>query len=219
MNAPAPSSPLAAERERVVAQLCAHFAHDHLDEHTLEERLDSAHRAGSTAELKRLTADLPVLPGTGPAELLVPRVDPSQVRPWQPVLAVMGGTEMAGSWTPARKVLVVGIMGCAELDFRNARFGSPVVEVTALALMGCVEILVPPNLRVETNGLGLMGGFGWSGRPRPEGDADAPLIRVNGVGVMGAVEISVRRAGESVREARRREKLERRERQRLGGGR
>src|SRR5436190_22561840 len=50
---------LADERERVVQQLSDHFANDRLSLEELETRIELAYKASSTADLQRLTADLP----------------------------------------------------------------------------------------------------------------------------------------------------------------
>ena len=75
-----------------------------------------------------------------PAELV-------KERQW--IVAVWSGPKRAGPWTPARRTVVTAVQGGAELDFREARLGPGVTEVTALAFMGGVDIIVPPGLQVE----------------------------------------------------------------------
>ena len=122
---------------------------------------------------------------------------------------------------PARRITAIGIMGGAELDFREAVFQPGVTEVHAFAFWGGVEILVPPHVRLESTGIGIMGGFDSGSEAGDEaaeaGDPLAPVLRITGVALMGGVEISVRYPGESGREARKRVREERRQR-RLGRG-
>lgn len=131
-------------------------------------------------------------------------VDPAAEAPdHRAVLALMGGAERAGDWTPPRRITALAVMGSVRLDFREATFGSEVVQVTALATMGGVEVIVPPGLRVEVGGLAILGGFERMTvglEPRPE----APLLRVGGLALMGGVEVKVRLPGETEREAKRR---------------
>jgi hypothetical protein len=84
--------------------------------------------------------------------------------------------------------------------------------------MGGVEIIVPPGIQVETNGVGLMGGFASGGDVAETARPDAPVLRIGGLALMGGVEIHVRRVGEGASDARRRRRLERREARRLGRG-
>jgi hypothetical protein len=132
----------------------------------------------------------------------------------------MGGSARRGRWVAARQITALGIMGGAELDFREAILQPGVTEVHAFAFWGGVEILIPPHVRLESSGIGIMGGFdsgeGATGTA-DDGDPLAPVLRVTGVALMGGVEISVRHPGESGREARKRVREERRQR-RLGDG-
>jgi hypothetical protein len=131
----------------------------------------------------------------------------------------MGGATRRGRWTPARKITAVAMMGGVELDFREAVFGPGVTEVQAFAFWGGIEVIAPPDVRVECSGVGIMGGFDHR-QEIAEAPADgAPVLRITGVAMMGGVDVKVRYPGESGRDARRRLKEERRERRRLGPGR
>lgn len=210
--------PVALEkaRERTVRELSEHFALDHLDERQLESRLDRAYAAASLQELGEVVADLPELrSGTSPEARTAPA---EQVKERQVVVAIMGGAARKGSWVPPRQLNVLALMGGADLDFREARFGSGVVEVNVLALMGGVEITVPPGVRVEVNGVAIMGGFEQRASAAAPPDPAAPLIRIGGFAMMGGVEVRTRLPGESRKEAHRRERLERREMRRLRRG-
>lgn len=202
-----PPSP--RERERTVEVLCTHFARDHLSLQELERRLDEAYAVSSRRELTALTSDLPPLRPAGQAEEAVERALEVTVNPGLPirsretVMAVMGGVERTGRWTPARRLTAVAVMGGVELDFREAEFGTDVLEVTALAVMGGVEITVPPGVRLEVGGVAILGGFERMSVGL-EPDPDAPLVRVGGLALMGGVEVKVRLPGETEKEARRR---------------
>ena len=199
-------------------RLSAHFAADHLEVAELERRLDLVYAASSRAELAELVADLPALSVDEEVEVTPSaRIEPSRaVQRTQTMVAVMGGAERKGQWTPPRHMNVVAVMGGGGLDFREAIFGEPVSEVTVVVFMGGVEIIVPPGVRVESNGFALMGGFEQVAQEAV--GPEAPLIKVNGFACMGAVEIKVRMPGETAREARKRIKEEK-SRRRLRRGR
>lgn len=210
--------PVALERarERVIETLCEHYAHDSLDDRQLEDRLDRAHAAASLQELDALVADLPALgAGASPAAQVAPV---EEVRDHQTVVAIMGAAARKGSWVPPRQLNVVAVMGGAELDFREARFGPGIVEVNVFALMGGVEITVPPGVRVEVEGVAIMGAFDDTGTASAAAAPRAPVIRVGGFALMSGVEIRTRLPGESKRDARRRMRLERKETRRLQRG-
>ena len=85
------------------------------------------------------------------------------------------------------------------------------------ACCGGIEVIVPPDLRVECSGSGILGAFDWEAVIPPD-DPEGPLLRVSGLAVMGGITVSVRRPGESAGDARRRRKLERKAQQRLARG-
>jgi hypothetical protein len=221
MSQPTPVPvPLEQTREHVIQQLCEHFAYDNLTAEGLEERLDRAHQATSLTDLRALVADLPVVhadavPG---ARSFVGPATGAHVSERQIIIGIMGGAEKKGVWTPAKQIYVVAMMGGAELDFREARFGPGVTEVIVFAIMGGAEIIVPPGVHVDLNGLALMGGFGQTGSAPLPTDPNAPVLRIGGFCLMGGVEVSIRYPGERPRDAKEREKLERRDHRRLSGG-
>jgi hypothetical protein len=157
-----------------------------------------------------------------PPRTLAARVDQSAARPRgrEVIAGVMGGAARRGRWLSARRISALGIMGGVELDFREAVLQPGVTEVHAFAFWGGVEILVPPHVRLECSGIGIMGGFDGGthvGSGAGDlGDPLTPVIRVTGVAVMGGVEVVVRYPGESGRDARRRLREER-ARRKLGG--
>ena len=73
---------------------------------------------------------------------------------------------------------------------------APVTDIYVFALMGGVEIIVPPNVRLESDGFAIMGGFEDQLKDPASGDPNVPLIRVHGVAIMGGVEARVADSGE-----------------------
>jgi hypothetical protein len=206
---------LRQRRETAIARLCDHFAQDHIEADELERLIDQAHQATTPAELDSLLAGLPAL--TAPeARLPAALVDRSGAQEHQAIVAIMGGAERRGAWVPARNIYVTAVMGGAVLDFRNAQLDPGVTDIYVVALMGGVEIIVPPSVTVESNGIGIMGGFGHGSYARLPVDPTAPVLRINGVAIMGGVEIRERPHRERLRGDR--DELSREERHRLEAG-
>lgn len=204
-------------REQVVEDLMEHFANDVMDLTEFERRLDVANSSNSLGELNALLSDLPtsgalvrsskLTPARGGSVVVVPSED---VRDHSLMIAVCGGTSRKGRWVPARKNTAIGIMGGVELDFRDAMLGPGVTEVYVFACMGGVEIIVPPEMAVEVDGMAIMGAFENESDTVLNRSPDQPLLRVKGVVVLGGAEIAVRLPGESARDAKKRKRLERR---------
>ncbi|MCY3700673.1 MAG: DUF1707 domain-containing protein [Gemmatimonadetes bacterium] len=212
------------ERQATVDRLCAHFARDAMNTTELERRLDIAYAARTRAELVALERDLPALRSeTRPA---VPEPSPAASVPVDParpvqehdlIVSIWGATERKGSWVPPRQLTAVTVMGGTDLDFRQAAFATETVSVRLLALMGGVDIVVPPGVRVEWGGIALMGGVSMP-EPGTPPAPDAPVIRLSGLVCMGGVDVVERHPGESARDARKRIRKDRKARRRLASG-
>jgi hypothetical protein len=202
-------------REAAIARISDAFARDLVEMDEFERRLTLAHRAESVADLDKLVHDLePAKEAAAPSTALAPAHGASleRVRDRQKLIAIFGGVQRSGTWTPARHIRVVTVMGGAQLDFREAAFPAGVTELSVFSLMGGAQIIVPPNLAVEMEGTAIMGGFDHADRAPPHLDPDRPLLRVRGFAMMGGVQIETRLPGESEREAHRRRRSERRAR-------
>ena len=78
-------------------------------------------------------------------------------------------------------------MGGVDLDLTKARLAEREVTITAVAIMGGIDIVVPDDMTVIVNGIGFMGAFEDTARSRavPGG----PVVRINGLAFMGGVEV------------------------------
>jgi hypothetical protein len=214
-------------RQETIDALCEHFANDNLDVQEFERRIDVAHRAQNLDELRDLLTDLPSSsvpakrsPAPAPARPAEPLPTPSHhARDSEIVVGIFGGGTRKGRWVPARRTFGAAICGGVELDFREAMLPIGVTEITVFSLWGGVDIIVPPGLQVESRGIGILGGFDHVTDSPVAPDPDSPVLRINGLAVMGGVGIAVRYPGETSGDARRRRRMERRQqRRRLKGG-
>jgi hypothetical protein len=217
-TAPAPRDNLVAvrdRREQVIAILTDQFGKDVLDVDELDRRLDLVHRARSLAELDDVVADLEAPATPAPTTAMVPRpvqeVAPHGWPDRKRYVAIFSGVERKGRWTVPQKLNVVALMGGAELDFREADFAPGVTELRVTAIMGGVDIIVPPWLAVECDAWAIMGAFEECDRGHGQPDPGRALLRITGLAVMGGVDIQTRLPGESWRQARKRVKKERKE--------
>jgi len=223
---PDPHVPVAVNREKehAIARLRAHYVRDDIDVEEYERLIDVAWAADSRADLERIFSRLPALPEADRP----PVPDAGDETRHAPALAgrgeqkgtgfqiaLLGGSDRSGSWVPPRKLHTLALMGGAGLDFREAHFGPGVTEVNVLAVMGGVDIIVPPGVTVETSGFGIMGGFDGHSQTVATDDPAAPVLRIRGLAVMGGIDVKMMLPGETPRDARRRVKEERR-RRRLG---
>lgn len=204
------------QRSRTIEVLTEAFADDLIDVDAFEHRVDLAHRAESIEELASLRKDLAPEPAEEPATALVACSDDEAqaLLAAQPrnrwLVAILGGHERKGAWRVPAKLKVITLLGGAELDFREAILAPGVTTVRILALLGGIEIIVPPTLAVECDGIGILGGFESMERAPRVPDPKQPLLRLQGAAILGGIEISTRLPGESARQARKRRSREKR---------
>ncbi|MEZ4265528.1 MAG: DUF1707 domain-containing protein [Myxococcota bacterium] len=181
---PTPAAgPLEPEREGTLSRLHGALERDEITLAQFDERVELAMTASNRAELAVLTRDLTV---PGRKSLPVPAATSRAS-----IFAFLGGADRRGAWSVPGQLRVAAAMGGVELDFRRAELTAAVTEIRCFALMGGIDILVPPDLRVECHGTGIMGGFSSTGNPGA--GVDGPTLRVTGVALMGGVTVRVRR--------------------------
>jgi hypothetical protein len=101
---------------------------------------------------------------------------------------VMSGGPFRSAATGLRSGEVLAFMGGAELDLRRAT----IVDGATLrlrAVMGGIDVIVPPGWRVEAAVSAFMGGV--DNRTDPDAHADAPLLLVEAFAVMGGIAVHV----------------------------
>jgi hypothetical protein len=171
------------DREHAVATLRDGAAEGRLTFDELAQRVELAYRATSAGELEQLVADLPATaPSTAPAAV--------KERRWN--VAIMGGATRRGRWRPAPHSVAIAIMGGVDLDLRQATIEGDELVITAVALMGGIDILVPDGVEVDLGGFALMGGndhVPGSGPVRP----GTPVVRVRAFALMGGIDVRVKR--------------------------
>lgn len=181
-----------ADRERVARVLHDAMAEGRLSVHELDERLKRTYEAVTFGELEPITKDLPVtgqstMPApTGSAELASRTGATFGVTK---SFAFMSGFRRLGNWIVPARHSAYAVMGGGEIDLRQARFSERTTTIRAYAVMGGIEIVVPEDITVRIQGVGIMGGF--DGTPH-EGPPDAPVVHVKGFAFWGGVEVKRR---------------------------
>jgi hypothetical protein len=185
-----------ADRDRVADQLREALAEGRLSPEEHAERLDAVYQAKTYAELAPIVHDLPATGGVRMPEPSVSAVPPGgpEVRDDLPppqagtpnIVAVFSGAERYGRWLVEPHTNVVAVFGGVELDLRQAVLSRPEVTINVVAIMGGVNIIVPPGVRVTNSIAGVLGG---SSVPPDDGDPAAPVLRLTGFALFGGVNV------------------------------
>jgi hypothetical protein len=178
-----------ADRDRAASVINNALAEGRLtaDEHS--DRLDAIYAAKTHGELVPVLDDLPSA-GTAPAPF--PTSPGPQVVPagrGSRIVAIFGGATRKGVWHPEPNMQILTVFGGAELDFREAVLPGNEVTVHATTVLGGLEIVVPPEMRVIDNGVAILGGREVAGDSPESAAPGAPVLRIEGTCVLGGVEV------------------------------
>jgi hypothetical protein len=175
-----------ADRERVAERLREAAGEGRLTVEELDERVELAYAARTRADLEVLTDDLPAA-GAG-AEL----ARPGARKPRRWAIAIMSGSRLSGRWRAGRKFRAFALMGGDDIDLRGAELESNEITITAVAIMGGINVIVPPGFDAELTGFALMGGND-NRVPRQELPASAPRVHVRAFSLMGGTNVRMGR--------------------------
>lgn len=188
-----------ADREQVAQVLHQALSEGRITINELEERLSVVYAAKTFGDLKPVTADLP---GGGGAEAAPPAALQSATgralglpdnrvggHPGSSMsVGIMSGAARKGSWVLPQQHTSFAFWGGTEIDLRSARFADKQCTITAVAIMGGIEITVPDDINVNVTGIGLMGGFLLEDKSdAPPAPPTAPTVTINGIGFWGGV--------------------------------
>jgi hypothetical protein len=206
------------------------MAEGRLDMAEFEERLDAAYRARTYGELAPITRDLPT-PASGDAQAPISMVKaphgrdgvagtrgapPGSAANWPAriggaptssrAFALFSGFQRKGRWTVSRVFSAFMMFGGGEIDLREASFEDRDVTIRCFAILGGMQVTVPPELDVHVSGIGILGGFDVTRGLEEDTHPDAPRVRVTGFALLGGVGVErklTRAEKQRLKEARR----------------
>jgi hypothetical protein len=156
------------------------------DEHA--ERLDAIFGAKTQAELVPILDDLPAQ-RSGRQDIASPRPAGADVTPRRRgrLIAILSGFSRKGAWHPDPVMNVVIVLGGAEIDFRDAVLPGKEIVLRVTNVLGGLGIIVPPEMRVVDNTAAILGGTDVTGDVAEPSDPDSPVLRIEGVCVLGGM--------------------------------
>jgi hypothetical protein len=187
---------LRRRREEAIDDLTEAFADDTIEMAEFERRLAEAQRAENPESLDSVMTGIKrrsIGPDMTTAVAVVPKTaPPGSVAKSKLVLSLFGSNERRGVWKVPEHLVTRSIFGSTVLDLREAIFAAGVTEIVVGAVFGSIEIIVPPQLAVEIDGIAIFGSFENVERSPVTPDPSVPLVRVRGSAVFGTVEVETR---------------------------
>lgn len=194
-----PAGQLQRAREQARARLADGYAHDLIDQDVLDQRMDDVERAGTIAELDRLTAD--VTPVASVA--LVPAAAAARLR------VVFGALDRTGAWTVAPRTHVRVVLGSATLDLRQAVLQPGPIELELHIILGSLDLIIPPGWQIENECGAILGSVEQHSAAAPPSAAPRQVLRLTGRVTLASLTIHERLPGEGAWGAHKRRKRER----------
>jgi hypothetical protein len=175
------------DRDRIVELLRVSAGDGRLTAEELDQRLEAALTARTYGELARLVADLPAsgapgvpVPAAGvnaaPKELV--RID-----------CRSGNAKRVGQWVVPQRMEVRVTSGNVVLDFTQAVFAQPVLQIEAEVRSGNLRLITKPGIVVDTDEVAISSG---NVRIRAPWGHDVPeTFRVEVSGKVGSGNVQV----------------------------
>jgi hypothetical protein len=179
-----------ADRDAAASVINDALAEGRLTAEEHSDRLDAIYSAKTQAELVPLLDDLP---GTSGASAGVPRPashDATSTGRAGRIIAIFSGHSRKGGWHAEPVMEVVAVFGGVDLDFREAVLPGQEVVLRATAVLGGVDVIVPPEMRVvDGGGVAILGSRDLAGTSVESSGPDAPVLRIEGTSVLGAIDV------------------------------
>jgi len=183
----------------VIGRLTRAFEADELSDEAFEKRLDRAHQATAVEALDAVVGDLAAEAAESIRASSCTALAVVQREASRRDVVIFGSTERRGAWTPGAHQRALTVFGSLELDFTQAILPPGVTEVEVKVVFGTIEILVPPHIEVDCEGVAILANFESVERATAERDPQAPRLRVRGFAVLGNVEVITRVPGKKKR--------------------
>jgi hypothetical protein len=166
-----------ADRERAVVALREHTAAGRLTLEEFSERAERAYAARTFEELGAIGRDLPGAAAAG-----------QRRRPKRFTAAVLANTVRTGRWRLPRRSFAFVFFGDADIDLRQAELEHSVTTITAIVLLGNIDVYVPEGIEVDFGGLGIFGHRREFG-PDVPAVPGTPLVRVRILSLLGTADL------------------------------
>jgi hypothetical protein len=138
------------ERDQAAAALAKFCGEGRLTLEEFSQRVEVVLESRTQSDIDRVMSDLPRGPDVPAYKSPVPASG------W--FVSVLSGSSRKGRWRPKPKTRVLAVMGGVDLDLRKAEIEGSELTITAIAIMGGINVVVPEGVIVHLGGFALMGG-------------------------------------------------------------
>lgn len=189
---------LVEAREQTIERLVGSFSRDELGLEAFEERVNNVYERTTPEELDALVADLNEPASTLPIRVRVEAVASASstaivaaTSPPKKFLgrAILGNVERRGAFAVPQGALASAVLGNLLLDFRNVKLPPGVTQIHVRSILGNVDIIVPADLAVECDGVGILGNVENLTRTPALQGPEHPVLQIIGSAVLGNISL------------------------------
>jgi hypothetical protein len=106
-------------------------------------------------------------------------------------VAILSHTRRDADWILPRLYRIFTFWGNVEIDLTQALLAAGTSQIEIRCIMASVQIIVPPDVRVESDVDAVMGSAEVQRQIASTTTPDAPLVRISGSTFMGSIEVKV----------------------------
>jgi Domain of unknown function (DUF1707)/Cell wall-active antibiotics response 4TMS YvqF len=179
-----------ADRDAAATVINNALAEGRLTAEEHSDRLDTIYSAKTQAELVPVLDDLPSAGSAAAPVSSPPASDVARQGRGGRIIAIFSGASRKGGWHAEPVMEILAVFGGVDLDFREAVLPGQEVVLRATAILGGVDVIVPPEMRVvDGGGVAILGGREIAGTSVESSGTDAPVLRIEGTCVLGGINV------------------------------
>lgn len=187
--------PIERIREEVIDKLIMNYSHGALSYEAFERRLDTAMESQDNKEIYALTQDLDLDVDRNFVESkkndFFDNFEVGDTQDVDHVINVFSGGSRTGAWQVAKEIKMLSIFSGADIDFTEAKFTQPTVNIKLFSLFSGDNIYIPENVNVVSKVFCIFGSVDNSAPIRQS--VNSPTIIVEGISIFSGIDIKPKR--------------------------
>ena len=186
--------PIEQVKEEVIDVLIHNYSHGIISNEAFERRLDAVIASSVHQEMLDQIKDLNAAPDDTikqqKEQQFAVNYSHDPVEESETLINILGESDRSGVWTVPKAIRVYTILGGSTLDFTDARFTGPKVNVKVISILGSDKIFVPENVNVLSRAFCILGSS--KNKAPSVASMHAPTITIEGVVLLSELSIKIK---------------------------
>ncbi len=187
--------PIDQVKEEVVDVLVYNYSHGIISNEAFERRLDAVIEATSHQVMMDQISDLKPAPDDTVKKhkehQFSVNYSDQEVQATDKMINILGTADRSGVWTVPRELKVFTVLGGSTIDFTNAKFSGPNVNIKIYSLLGSDSIFVPENINIVSKAFCMLGSV--QNKAPSVASSVAPTVTIEGVVLLSDLSIKIKK--------------------------